>query len=65
LIWKIEEGKSLSQIVEEVIACYDVSPDHAARNVTRTLDSFSLKLVSAPRAWVAKPGSENCSKIPT
>ena len=48
LIWKgLEQGKSLSQIVAEVIDCYDVTPDHAARSVQRTVDSFqSYKLVS-------------------
>jgi hypothetical protein len=50
LIWKsLEQGKSLGEIVEEVIASYEVTPDHAARSVQRTLDSFqSYKLVSAP-----------------
>ena len=47
LVWRaLERGRSLSEVVEELMAAYDVTREHAAESVERLLRSFqSNKLV--------------------
>ena len=49
IVWRgLEHGKSISEIVNDVTASYDVQPDHATTSVERLLESFqTYKLVSA------------------
>ena len=49
IVWKgLEHGKTLSEIVADVTASYEVEPDRATTSVQRLLDSFqTYKLVSA------------------
>jgi len=49
IVWKgLEQGKSVSEIVTDFTASYEVETDHAAVSVQRVLDSFqTYKLVSA------------------
>lgn len=48
LVWRgLEQGKSISDIVNDVTASYEVDTAHATNSVERLLDSFqSYKLVS-------------------
>jgi hypothetical protein len=48
LVWKsLEQGKEIDQIVNEVVAAYDVSPEHATASVERLLESMRrYKLVT-------------------
>lgn len=48
LIWKaLEDGKAVEQIVNDVIAAYDVSLDHATISVERLLENMRrYKLVT-------------------
>lgn len=48
LVWRgLEQGKSLSDIVNDVTASYEVDTAHATNSVERLLDSFqAYKLVS-------------------
>lgn len=47
LVWRgLEGGRSLPEIVNEMTAGYDVTPEHARRSVEQILKTFqSLKLV--------------------
>ena len=47
VIWRgLEGGKSLDEIVRDMTAEYDVSPEHAARSVQRLLSNLQeFKLV--------------------
>ena len=49
LVWKgLEQGKTVHEIVGDVTACYEVTPEHATRSVQKVVDDFqSYKLVSA------------------
>ena len=49
LIWKgLEKGMPSAQIVEEIVANYEVTLEEAARNVDKTLKDFALhKLISS------------------
>lgn len=49
LVWRgLEQGKSVSEIVNDVTSSYEVAPEHATTSVQRLLDSFqTYKLVSA------------------
>lgn len=49
LIWKgLEKGMPPAQIVEEIVANYEVTPEEAARNVDTTLQNFAAhKLIGA------------------
>ncbi len=49
IVWKgLEQGKTLSQIVDDFTATYEIAPDHAAVSVQRLVDSLqTYKLVSA------------------
>ena len=49
LVWRgLEQGKSISEIVNDVTSSYEVAPEHATTSVQRLLDSFqTYKLVSA------------------
>ena len=48
LVWKaLEERKPVRQIVNDVVAAYDVSPEHATESVERLLEDMRrYKLVS-------------------
>ena len=48
LVWRgLEHGKSISEIVNDVTASYEVDTEHATNSVARLLDSFqAYKLVS-------------------
>ncbi len=52
LVWKgLEQGKTLSQIVDEVTTQYDVSPEHAERSVQKLVNNFeSYRLVTTKLA---------------
>ena len=42
LIWKgLVKGTPTAQIVEEIVASYEVTPEEAARNVDRALANFA------------------------
>ncbi|HEY2963289.1 MAG TPA: PqqD family protein [Pyrinomonadaceae bacterium] len=49
IVWKgLEQGKTITEIVADVTASYEVEPDRATISVQRLLDSFqTYKLVSA------------------
>jgi hypothetical protein len=49
IVWKgIEQGKSITEIVDDFTSSYEVEPDRATLSVERLLDSFqTYKLVSA------------------
>lgn len=49
IVWKgLEQGKTISQIVDDFTATYEIEPDHAAVSVQRLVDSLqTYKLVSA------------------
>ena len=49
IVWKgLEQGKSISQIVDDFMSTYEVEPDRAAVSVQRLVDSLqTYKLVSA------------------
>jgi hypothetical protein len=49
IVWKgLEQGKTLSQIVDDFTTTYEIEPDHAAVSVQRLVDSLqTYKLVSA------------------
>lgn len=49
IVWRgIEQGKSITEIVNDVTSNYEVDPDRAQTSVQRLLDSFqTYKLVSA------------------
>jgi hypothetical protein len=49
IVWRgLEQGKTISEIVADVTASYEVEPDRATLSVQRLLDSFqTYKLVSA------------------
>jgi hypothetical protein len=49
IVWRgLEQGKTLSEIVADVTASYEVERDRATTSVQRLLDSFqTYKLVSA------------------
>jgi len=49
VVWKgIEQGKSISEIVADFTASYEVEADRATLSIQRLLDSFqTYKLVSA------------------
>jgi hypothetical protein len=47
IVWRgLERGRALGEIVEEMTAAYEVTPEHAAESVRRLLDSLrAYKLV--------------------
>ena len=49
IVWKgLEQGKSISEIVADFTASYEVEPDRATLSVQRLLNSFqTYKLISA------------------
>jgi hypothetical protein len=49
IVWKgLEQGKTLSQIVDDFTTTYEIEPDHAAVSVQRLVDNLqTYKLVSA------------------
>jgi hypothetical protein len=49
IVWKgLEQGKTLSQIVDDFTTTYKIEPDHAAVSVQRLVDNLqTYKLVSA------------------
>ncbi len=49
LVWRgLENRQTLEEIVGEITAAYDVTPEHAARSVLRLLDNLrAFKLVRA------------------
>lgn len=49
IVWKgLEQGKSISDIVADFTASYEVEPDRATLSIERLLNSFQVyKLVSA------------------
>ena len=49
IVWKgLEQGKSISEIVADFTASYEVEPDRATLSIERLLNSFQIyKLVSA------------------
>ena len=49
IVWKgLEQGKTISQIVDDFMATYEVEPDRAAVSVQRLVDSLqTYKLVRA------------------
>ena len=49
LIWRaLEQGQSLEEIVGQMTAAYEVTPEHAAESVRRLLESLrAFKLVRA------------------
>ena len=50
VVWKgLEKGKPMNEIVADITATYDVTPDAATASVQRIVDNFqSYKLVGAP-----------------
>jgi hypothetical protein len=50
VVWKgLEKGKSMNEIIADITATYEVTPDRAAASVQRIVDNFqSYKLVGAP-----------------
>jgi len=50
LVWRcLERGLSSEEIVREMTAAYDVTPDHAAGSLARLLDSLQAHKLVAPR----------------
>ena len=49
VVWKgLEKGKTMNEIVADVTAAYEVTPDTASASVQRIVDNFqSYKLVGA------------------
>ena len=49
VVWKgLEKGKTMSEIVADITATYEVAPDKATLSVQRIVDNFqSYKLVGA------------------
>ena len=49
VVWKgLEQGKTVGEIADDIVARYEVAPDNAARSVERILVNFeSYKLLSA------------------
>jgi Coenzyme PQQ synthesis protein D (PqqD) len=49
VVWKgLEKGKTMSEIVADITATYEVAPDRATLSVQRIVDNFqSYKLVGA------------------
>lgn len=49
IVWKgLEQGKTISQIVDDFTSTYEIGPDHAAVSVQRLVSSLqTYKLVSA------------------
>ena len=49
VVWKgLEKGKSMNEIVADITATYEVTPDTATTSVQRIVDNFqSYKLVGA------------------
>jgi hypothetical protein len=49
IVWKgLEQGKTISQIVDDFTSTYEIEPDHAAVSVQRLVNSLqTYKLVSA------------------
>ncbi len=49
VVWKgLEKGKTLAQIVADITASYEVSPDKATLSVQRIVDNFqTYKLLGA------------------
>jgi hypothetical protein len=49
VVWKgLEKGKSMNEIIADITATYEVTPDRAAASVQRIVDNFqSYKLVGA------------------
>ena len=49
VVWKgLEQGKSVGEIVDDIVARYEVALENATRSVERILDSFqTYKLLSA------------------
>ena len=49
IVWRgLERGRSLEEIVGEITAAYDVTPEHAAESVRRLLENLrAFKLVHA------------------
>jgi hypothetical protein len=49
IVWKgLEQGKTISQIVDDFMSTYEVEPDQATASVQRLVDNLqTYKLVSA------------------
>lgn len=49
VVWKgLEKGKTMNEIVADITAAYEVTPDTASASVQRIVDNFqSYKLVGA------------------
>ena len=49
IVWKgLEKGKTMGEIVTDITASYEVTPDQATSSVQRIVDNFqSYKLVGA------------------
>jgi hypothetical protein len=49
VVWKgLEQGKSVSEIADDIVARYEVALDNATRSVERILDNFqNYKLLAA------------------
>jgi hypothetical protein len=47
IVWRgLEEGRTLEEIVGQITAAYDVTPEHAAASVLKLLDNLrAFKLV--------------------
>ena len=52
IVWRgLEQGKTLTEIVDDVTTAYDVDAAHATASVQRLLDNFqTYKLVSEKQA---------------
>ena len=50
VVWKgLEKGKTMTEIVADITATYEVTPDKATVSVQRIVDNFqSYKLVGTP-----------------
>jgi hypothetical protein len=50
VVWKgLEKGKTMNEIVADITASYEVTPDKATVSVKRIVDNFqSYKLVGTP-----------------
>lgn len=50
LVWRgLEKNRALEEIVGELTAAYDVTPEHAAESVARLLREFQTRKIVKPR----------------
>ena len=50
VVWKgLEQGKSVGEIADDIVATYEVAHDNATRSVERILDNFQTYKLLNPR----------------